>query len=131
MSKQEEKQIENQVVSYLISKGHMAIPFENTPTFDPKLGGFRKFKGIPGVSDILVVHCDTAVMGAIEIKRPEVKAKIDRNLAKWVENRLKGHKYSREVTHLLEQHDFIQQVRFRGGNGGFVSGIGDVINLGY
>jgi len=133
MANQEEKQIENQLVTYLSHKGHLAIPYENVGIYDPVTKGYRnrsKVGKIPGVSDILVMRGSDAVFGAIEVKRPEVKERIERNIGKWIERRNSGHKYSKEINHFLEQYDFIQQVKIKGGFGGFVSGVGDLINMG-
>ena len=133
MAKQEEKNIENGIIEYLNMRGHFAFPYENTATYDPKIKGFRKFNSKTkqaGVSDIICLT-KWAKMVVFEVKTPTIKLRIDRNLNKWLEKRATGYKYSKEITHFLEQYDFICKIKENGGHGYFVSGIGDVANLGY
>jgi hypothetical protein len=133
MKKQQlEKAIENQIFEYLEMRGHFPIKHENVATYDPKLGGHRKFNSKTkrkGVSDILCVMQDGS-FAAFEVKTPEEYVRIERNLEKWLMKRSEGYKHSDGIRRFLEQWDFICEVRKRGGIAHFVSGSGDLIRHG-
>lgn len=77
MSNITEKQIENQILTYLQSKKIFAWKNQSTGTYDPRKGIFRKSNNkhhINGVSDILGVVKDGRIL-CIEVKKPYISKK--------------------------------------------------------
>ena len=83
MSNITEKQIENQILSYLQNKGIFSFKIQTTGVFDPTKGAFRKRPKhhIKGVSDILgcLSEGEKGIFPgrflAIEVKKPYVSKK--------------------------------------------------------
>lgn len=77
MSNITEKQIENQILTYLVNKGLFCFKNQSVGVFDPTKGLYRKSNNkhhLKGVSDVLGCLKDGRMI-AIEVKKPYISKK--------------------------------------------------------
>jgi Holliday junction resolvase len=103
-----EKQIENQILSFLNKKGFFVFKVQSTGIFDPTKGIYRKSFNphhIKGVSDIIGIY--NGVFIAIEVKKPYISKRT---------NTIK-HRTQEELSKLAseDQRFFISKVRKNNG----------------
>lgn len=128
----EEKQIENMLIDFLRARGHFVWANENTPTYDPKIRGFRKFNTkykYRGAADILGISRHGRFI-AIEVKKPEVYALIERHIDKWLGFGLGRYKEGSTIYKRLEQNEFLTSINKKGGIGIFASDSGHLLAAG-
>lgn len=116
MSNITEKQIENQILTYLKNKKIFAWKAQSTGVFDPARGVFRKSSNphhINGVSDIIGIF--QGMMLCIEVKKPYISKKT---------LRIK-HRTQEELEKLAseDQQFFIKTINDRGGVAFFADSI--------
>lgn len=108
MSNITEKQIENQILTYLESKRIFAFKIQTTGIYDPTKGSFRKRPKhhIKGISDTLGCLRDGRML-AIEIKKPYISKKTG----------LISYRTQEQLEKLAspEQVEFINKIKSLGG----------------
>lgn len=74
-----EKEIENQILHYLMGRGVFAFKVERQGTFDPRRGVYRRKSGLwkKGVSDIIGIYKKRPL--AIEVKSEKGRLRPDQN----------------------------------------------------
>jgi len=127
-----EKHVEKALLTFLNSRGHIVWKNENQGTYDAKRGFYRAHKNQfkpKGVPDILGISKDGLFI-AIEVKKPEIYFRIQKNMEKWIHKDAYREKIGTQIRHFLEQHYFMERIRMQGGVAGFASDIGHVQDMG-